>query len=143
MLSTAGHVVDIDFNLSHATCSIGAETLSMISELGEWVLASHSTMIHEANQTIQETVRLDRKRKEYRATLSLAINTDMEAGPFQGLVKLVKRATEALFVEVGDQGFGAVAESGEFEGVKFEAFWTWYEYLNGDVKKCNGPIVLS
>ena len=136
MLSTAGYIVPINFELSHAVCPIGTDTLCMIHELGTWVFASYSKDIREANQTIQETVKLNKGKTEYGATLSLTIDGDMEAGPFLGLVKLLKRTTEVLFVEIGEKGFGTLIERGEFEDVNFEAFWTWYEFVDGDVRRC-------
>jgi hypothetical protein len=136
MLSTATHIVPVNFELSHAVCPIGTDTLCMIHELGIWVLASYSTNTHEANQTIQETVKLNEGKIEYRVTLSLTIDEDMDAGPFLGLVKLLKRTTEVLFVEIGERGFGTLMERGVFEDVGFEAFWTWYEFVDGDVRSC-------
>ena len=108
----------------------------MVDELGACILVSHATSMIEANETVQETVKLDGKRTEYRATLSFTMSEDMEAGPFLGLVKLLKRTTEVLFVEIGDRGFGTLVESGVFENVEFEAFWTWYEFLDGVARRC-------
>jgi hypothetical protein len=81
-------------------------------------------------------VKLNEGKIEYRVTLSLTIDEDMDAGPFLGLVKLLKRTTEVLFVEIGERGFGTLMERGVFEDVGFEAFWTWYEFVDGDVRSC-------
>lgn len=108
----------------------------MIDELVAWMLVSHAAGMIDANETIQETVKLDGKRTEYRATLSLTMSEYMEVGPFLELVKLVKRTTEVLFVEIGNRGVGTLVESGVFENVEFEVFWTWYEFLDGVARRC-------
>ena len=68
--------------------------------------------------------------------LSLKLDGEIEAGPFLGLVNFLERTTEALFAETGDRGFGTLMERGEFEGVVFEAWWTWYEFVGGVGRRC-------
>lgn len=129
------YILPISFMLSHAICPLDISTLLMAHELASWVLASHPSNL-DANATIHETVKAAVKGKEYRATLGLTVDGEIEEGPFSELVRLLLRATEALFVETGELGMGTLVERGALEGVGFVAGWTWFEIREGVGKAC-------
>jgi hypothetical protein len=53
----------------------------------------------------------------------------MEEGIFRGLVSLLER---------GRKGVGSLGEGAEFDGVVFEAMWTFYEVEDGSSKGREG-----
>lgn len=136
MRSTAGHLIPVDFTISSTICPLGLDTLSLAHELASWILTAHPAGTQAVNQTIQETVKLSTKDAEYRVTLSLTVGGAIEEGPFRGLMKLLLRSTEALFVETEERGFGTLMQRGSFEEVEFEAWWTWYKVVGGVGRRC-------
>lgn len=136
MGSTAGHLIPVDFTLSSAICPLGTDALLLAHELTSWVLFAHASGTKSSDLTIEESVKLSKTEGEYRATLSLTIGAEIEGGPFLGLMKLLAKTTEALFTETGEAGFGTLSQRATFEGVEFEASWTWYEVVDGVGRCC-------
>jgi hypothetical protein len=89
-----------------------------------------------SNYTIEEAIKMSKNGRQYRATLRLRIYGEIDEGPFSGLLELLVRASESLFAETGERGLGTLTEKGRFEELEFEAWWTWYEVLDGGARRC-------
>lgn len=55
---------------------------------------------------------------------------------FAELVGLTVGTTRRLFEATGNKGFETVRLSGLYDGIEFEARWTWYLFADGIARQC-------
>jgi hypothetical protein len=132
-------IIPVAFASSGACPAISTEFSSLNRYVGQNLVESHYSYASHLSlcREFQETAMILIEGVEYRATLDLIIEREMTI-KFQKLVGLLVGAAEELFGVMGETAFEMISLRGEAYGVEFEAWWTWYSFIDGVANGCGG-----
>lgn len=87
-------------------------------------------------EQFQETAITWVKDSEFRTSLDVIAERKMGEAEFAELVGLLVETVKRLFEATGNITFEAVKLSGVYQGVTFQAWWTWYSFTSGIAGAC-------
>lgn len=131
-----GHIGDIitpvAFALSGDCFALSTEFSSINKYIGQSLVDSHYICVEEdlVCREFQENASILINGIEYRATIKLIIEKELNL-EFIKLVGLLVSTAKELFEASGRRAFEMLLLNGEIKGVRFEAWWAWYEYKQG------------
>jgi hypothetical protein len=136
-----GHEGDSDtlvtFAISGACPALSADFTYINRYVAQSLIDSHYNCLDNllVCRQFQESAPVLISGVEYRATLNLRIEREVDV-EFPKLIGLLVGTVRELSDATGGTAFEMVSLNGKIEEVRFEAWWTWYEYSNGAAKGC-------
>ena len=121
---------------------LAADFGCLVMDVGQSLTSSHRGRSSQAPpyMQFQETVAILIGDIEFRVTLDLTVDRQMNDQGFAELVGLTLGTTQRLFEVTGKKGFETLRLSGLSDGVNFEARWTWYSFINGVAGPCSKTV---
>jgi hypothetical protein len=134
---THSHPVPVVFKLTPQTCSALALECSCITkDLASRIIKEYPAGISSSTNSIIETVGMKMRGKEYRVTLDIKLNKEIDGQGLQDLLGLLVSVKQELVKAKNGKGFGTVNVHGSFNNIVFEAVWTYYEVTHGIPQRC-------